>query len=231
MPEDLEGWIERVNAMAEEVSSSTVVKAYNGNSAAQAIIEGWAVEMQAAALFLATYVEAETAATETLVDAANTIIDAVQAILLAVGIILLLKRLKKKNKGSILEITVGERKFRTDLGDKTQAIPQGWKDTDKAAEAAYLKLRIDWTTHFLLTMLQALKLQTDNKLGSGKELVWKAHLDSKTCSICKFMHNKRSIKGDFLPVILKQFPNYKAFVPWMGFPHAHPRCRCVAVMV
>ena len=64
----------------------------------------------------------------------------------------------------------------------------------------------------------------------GKELVWHAVKDKATCIICRTMDGKKSIDGDFLPVILKAFKDYRVFVPWMPWPHAHPRCRCWATV-
>lgn len=225
-PTTVEEWIDRLNEMTEEMDTKTIVDAYNGSPTAKATVQTWAAEMQAAAIFVAGYTEAVQASEEALVEIANTVIDTVQAILLALGILWLLKRLKKKRRGVVLEITVTEREFKKDLGDRTKPIPSR-QDTDKEEEAAFIAMRVAWTIHYLLTLMQALKMQTEAK-GEG-ELIWKAHLDAKTCSICRFMHNKRSVNGDFLPIILKEFPTYRAFGTWMGFPHAHPRCRCVAV--
>lgn len=225
-PTTVEEWIDRLNEMVDEMDSATVTKAFNGNAAAKGMMETWAAEMQAAALFVAAYTEAASVQQETLVDVANAIIDTVQAILLALGILWILKKLKKERKGSVLEIVVTERKIRDDLGDRTKPIPSR-PDSDKEDQATFIVLRVAWTIHYLLTVMQALQMQT--KAGGDAELIWKAHLDSKTCNICKFMHGKKSVDGNFIPVILKQFPSYRAFTSWMGFPHAHPRCRCVAV--
>lgn len=224
MPTNLEEWIVRVTEMAEEIDSKVVASAYQGNADAKAILEAWALEMQAAALFLAAYTGAVEADMEALVAIANTIIDTVQAILMALGIALLLKKLKKGKKPTEYVVTLNV--YKKELGQRVNPIPSS-SDADKKAEADFLGLRVDWSIHHLLTLLQGLKMQEGFKPGS-KELVWKAHLDASTCSICRFMHNKKSIHGDFLPVIMKQFPTFKAYVAWMGFPHAHPRCRCFA---
>ena len=224
MPTDVDEWIERLTELINELDLDTITDAYAGNAAAKAVVEAWALEMQGATLFLATYQGALQANVEALIDIANTIIDSVQAILIAIGIVLLLKRLKKsKNKGTPFEIVVTLNEFKNDLGTKVNPIPQSKTDKDKATEALYLKLRIEWVTHFMLTVMQALKAQAS---GEGKELVWRAKKDGITCSVCRFMDGKKSINGDFLPVIMKQFPSYKAYVGWMGYPHAHPRCRC-----
>ena len=231
MPTDVDGWVERLSELMEEVDSKTVMNAYQGQASAKATIQAWAVEMQAAAVFIATYAGTVQVNAEALLEIANTIIDTVQAILLALGIIYLLKKLKRKShKGAaILEIVVTEKTARSELGDKTNPIPSK-TDVSRAESAAFIMLRLNWATHFMLTMMQALKLQGEINLDEDQELVWKAHLDAKTCSICKFMHNKKSVNGDFLSVILKEFPKYTPYVNWMGFPHAHPRCRCVAVV-
>lgn len=225
-PTTVEEWVDRLNEMAEEMDTKTITSAFNGNTSAKGMMQTWAAEMQAASLFVAGYTGAASASEEALVEVANKVIDTVQAILLALGIIWLLKRLKRQRKGAVLEIVVTERQFRKDLGDRTEPIPSR-PDSDKEDQVAFIAMRVAWTIHYLLTVMQALKIQAEGK-GDG-ELVWKAHLDDKTCSVCRYMHNKKSINGDFLPVILKQFPSYRAFAPWMGFPHAHPRCRCVAV--
>ena len=225
---EVDEWIEKLTQLLEEMDAKTVADAYSGKAAAKAAVQAWAVEMHAAALFLATYTGALQADAEAMIDAANTIIDTVQAILLALGIVYLLKKLRKKKdkKGTVIEIVVSEKEAKDSLGNRTSPIPSSDRKS-KVEEAAFIALRIEWATHFLLTMMQALRLQDGL---DGKELIWKAKLDKKTCKICAFMHNKKSIKGDFLPVILKQFPTYSAYVNWMGVPHAHPRCRCEAVI-
>lgn len=229
MPTDVDGWVDRLNELLEELDSETVSSAYQGNPKAKAIIEAWALEMQAAAMFLATYTGAVKADVEALVEMANTIIDTVQAILIAMGIIILLKKLRKaKTKKVPFEYEVTINTYKDTLGTKVKPIPQAVGSRGRAEEANYLKLRIEWATHHMLTIMKALQIQA--RYDGDKELIWKARLDKSTCSICRFMHNKESINGDFLPVILKQFPTYRAYVNWMGFPHAHPRCRCIAVV-
>lgn len=225
MPNDVEGWIARLGELMESMDQETVAKAYQGNAEARALVEVWAAEMQAAAVFLAAYVETMGLDVDAMVEMVNTIIDTVQAILIALGIALLLKRLKAKKGANPLQVTISLEEYKKGLGTKVNPIPQ-YKSTGKDADAVYLYLRAEWTTYFLITMFKALELQAGK---GGIDLIWKATLDSKTCSICTFMHNKKSVNGDFLPVILKQFPTYRAYVNWMGFPHAHPRCRCVAV--
>lgn len=230
MPDSIEGWVERLNELMEEMDASTISKAQAGNKEAQAILQAWALEAHAAALFLATYTGALQANVDLMIDTANTIIDTVQAILLAVGIVYLLKKLRRKDKGGgVIEIIVTEATVRKDLGDRTKPIPSR-PAKDRAAETAFLRLRVLWTTHFLLTMMQGLQMQAQVDTGEDQELVWKATLDTNTCAICRFMHNKKSTNGDFMPVILKQFPDYRQFGSVMLFPHAHPRCRCVAVL-
>lgn len=225
MPTDVEGWITRLGELMESLDQETVAKAYQGNAEAKALVEVWATEMQAAAIFLASYVEAMKLDVDAMVEMVNTIIDTVQAILIALGILLLLKRLKAKKGSNPLQVTVTLQEYKKTLGNKTNPIPH-LKARGKDEEAMYLYLRVEWTTYFLITLFKALELQNGR---GGVDLIWKATLDKKTCSICTFMHNKRAINGDFLPVILKQFPTYRAYVNWMGFPHAHPRCRCIAV--
>lgn len=229
MPDNLEDWIERLNEMLTEIDGDTVSQARSGNSTAQAIIQAWAVEAQAAAVFLATYTGAMRADVEAMVETANTIIDTVQAILLALGIAYLLKRLRKRERGAAIEIVISEREARGELGDRVKPIPSR-EDQDRTKENAFLLMRILWTTHFLLTVMQGLQMQEELDTGSDRELTWKAKLDANTCAICAFMHNKKSVDGDFLPVILKQFPNYRVFGAVMMWPHAHPRCRCKAVI-
>ena len=229
-PEDLEGWIERVNEIMTEIDSDDVAKAYAGNATAKAVMEAWALEMQAAALFLATYVEAGTTPQEVLVEVANEIIDTAQAILIALAILLLLKKIKKKPKNGTniqIDITISEAK--KIAGDRGKPRPSGRDDLDdaKVKDAAFIKLRVLWTTHFVLTLMEGLRMQKER---GGKELVWHAVKDKATCIICTTMDGKKSIDGDFLPVILKSFKDYRVFVPWMPWPHAHPRCRCWATV-
>lgn len=230
MPTNVDEWVDRLTQLTEEMDAKTISSAQQSNKSAVAIVEAWALEMQAAAMFLATYSGAVQVDVEALVEMANTIIDTVQAILIAMGIALLLKKLRKsKSKKVPFEYVVTLNTYKKDLGRKTKPVPQSKSTLDRAAEAAYLTLRVEWSTHHMLTIMKALQLQAGYRPGS-KELIWKANMDSATCSVCRFMHNKKSINGDFLPVILKKFPSYKAYVNWMGFPHAHPRCRCVAVL-
>lgn len=230
-PEDLESWIERVNEIMEEIDSEDVAKAYAGNAEAKAVMEAWALEMQAAALFLAAYVEAGTTPQEVLVEVANEIIDTVQAILIALAILLLLKKIRKKpKKGTDIQIDITISEAKKIAGDRGKPRPSGRDDLDdaKVKDAAFIKLRVLWTTHFVLTLLEGLRMQKER---GSKELVWHAVKDKATCSICATMDGKKSIDGDFLPVILKSFPKYTVFVNWMGWPHAHPRCRCWATVV
>lgn len=227
MPETVDEWVDRLAELMEEVEASTVSSALGGNAAAKATIQGWAAEMEAAAIFIAAYTGTAQAQTDLLIETANTIIDTVQAILLALGIIWILRKLRKRERGDgIVEIQITERKARVDLGDKTNPIPSR-PDQDREKEAAFLFLRLSWATHFMLTLMQGLQIQAEGS--STKELKWVAKLDANTCSICRFMHGKTSEDGDFLPVILKQFPKYSVYVNWMPWPHAHPRCRCSAV--
>lgn len=225
MPSDIEEWLARLDKMMESMDQKTIDSAQAGNAGAKAAVEAWAAEMHAAVLFLAAYVEALQLDAEAMVEMANTIIDTVQAILIALGIALLLKRLKAKKGSNPLEVHISLDEYRKSLGDKVNPIPSRRDRSDKE-EAIFLRLRIEWATYFLSTLFKALELQSGK---GGVELIWKATLDKKTCSICTFMHGKKSVNGDFLPVLLKRFPTYKVYVNWMGFPHAHPRCRCVAV--
>ena len=229
-PETLDEWIDRLNELLENSPTKAIDKAYSGNAQAKATIQAWAVEMQAAALFIAAYAEAQRLNQDMLVEVANIIIDTVQAILLALGIAYLLRKLKKRKaqKDSIAEIKISKALALKTAGDRAKAIPSSTA-SDKEKEALFLKLRVDWTTHFLLTLMQGLKMQTE--AGPKAEWVWRSRKDAAVCSICKAMDGEKSKGGDFLPVLLKKFPDYKAFVPWMLVPHAHPRCRCKAVLV
>lgn len=229
MPEDLDGWIERLEQLLEESPAKRVPKAMSGNAAAKAEIQAWAIEMQAAALYMAGYLEGIKVNQEALVEIANTVIDTVQAILIALGIALLLKKIRKKGKSKdVSEITITKSVATKTAGDRGKPIPSS-PDSSRDKEEAFIQLRIDWTTHYLLTVAQGLKLQED--AGESTEWRWKSKKDSSVCYICRAMDGEKSINGDFLPVIIKKFPKYKAFGTWMLVPHAHPRCRCVAVPI
>lgn len=227
-PDTTEEWISRLIEMMEEMDTETVVSAYSGNAAAKATVQAWAVEMQAALLFLVTHQAAVQTNVEALMETANTIVDTIQAILIALGIIYLLKRFRKRDRtDAVVEINVTEREFRQDLGDRTRPIPSR-PDQDRAKESAFLKLRIDWTTHFLLTLFQGMHIVEELDLEEGEELIWVSRKDAKVCSVCRYMDGKMSENRDFMPVIMKQFPDFNVFVKIMPFPHAHPRCRCIA---
>lgn len=225
-PKNLEEWLSRLEEIYEEITPEEMAKAYAGNKAAQATIQAWAVEMQAAALFIAQYQGATQTSQDLLVETVNQIIDTVQAILLALGIIYLLKKLKKRRKKVVLDVDISLDTVRSDLGQRTNPRPSNPTE-DKDKEAMFLFLRQQWATHFVLTLLQGLRMSAE---ADGKEFTWRARKDGATCSICRAMDGERSVDGDFLPVLLKKFPAYTPYVPVMWWPHAHPRCRCVAVL-
>lgn len=227
-PETIEGWIDRLNEMMGELTPQDVQKAYDGSQKHKALIEAWAVELQAALMFISGYAGALNLDYDALVDSLNTITDTIQAILLALAIVYLLKKFKRKGKSLTLDVVVSKSEALKELGDRTSPIPSR-PDADSSAKSAYLYLRIAWVMHFILTLLQSLALQEAIKLNDGEELVWVSRKDSKVCSICRYMDGKKSINGDFLPVILKKFTTYIPYVDFMIVPHAHPRCRCIAV--
>lgn len=225
-PKNLEGWQDRVTEILEEIDPETVQKAYAGNASAQAIIQAWVVELHAAVVFLAVYKSAFQVAQDTLLEMVNIIIDTLQAILLALGIMYLLKKARKKRKTDVeIDVKISESEAKEIAGDRVKARPSIPDSTDKDKDATFLYYRLQWATHFILTTLNAAAIQED---ADGEELVWRAHLDDKTCSICRYMDGQVSVDGDFLPVILKKFTKYSSYVPFMGWPHAHPRCRCWA---
>jgi SPP1 gp7 family putative phage head morphogenesis protein len=51
------------------------------------------------------------------------------------------------------------------------------------------------------------------------KLEWSAHLDARTCDVCRDLNGRQWTIVDKKPVK----PNYKQ---WQGYPPAHPRCRC-----
>ena len=154
--------------------------------------------------------------------------ETLQAILIALGIALILKKFRKKDKSkAFLEIVISEKDAKDIAGDKAKAIPSR-PDADKDQESAFLFLRMQWLLHYLITLFQSISLQEEMDLEEGEEMVWVSRKDAKVCSICKYMDGKESVNGDFLPVLLKGFPTYIPYVPIMPFPHAHPRCRCIA---
>jgi hypothetical protein len=227
-PSTAEQWVERLEEMMKEVSPTDIEKARSGNPAAQALLKTWAVELQAAAVFIASYQGPAKVSQDTLVEVANQIIDTVQAILLALGIIYLLRKLKKKTPKSTvtIEVDITRGQAQKELGSKTTPIPSR-PEADRSKEDAFLFLRYQWTTHFVLTIMQSLLMMDQ---AEGKEFTRRARKDSITCSICRAMDGEKSVDGDFLPVLLKKFPKYDPYVPVMWWPHAHPRCRCIAVL-
>lgn len=226
-PSTPEDWITRIEELTENLDSDTLVKANNGNAAAQAIIKAWAIEMQAAAVFIAGNAALIKADQAVMTEAADTIIDTIQAILLALGIAFLLKKFKKGGKKN--NITVSEAEYKKLLGDKIKARPSHQGAADKAMDVAFIRLRMEWLMHFIYTVMKSMTMGA-----SKKELTWEVKKDGAgrpdklVCSICRAMDGKKSINGNFIPVILKLFPAYKPYTNWMGWPHAHPRCRCEA---
>ena len=217
--------IEAITNSIESIDQDLVADALAGQVAAKATIEAWAVEMEAAIQVAVGLLESLETDAEAMIDSLNTLVDTIQAILLAIGIAYLLKRMKKRRRGGALSVFVTRDEFEDALGDRVKPIPSR-PDADKEQQAAYLALRIVWTTHFLETLLQGIKLQLGSK--GGVDLIWRAHLDSKTCTICRFMDGKKADGGDFLPIIVKAFPAYVPYTSTMIYPHAHPRCRCYA---
>lgn len=227
-PTDATEWLARLIEMAEEIDTDTISKANAGNAAAKATVEAWAVEIQAALIFLLGYSNALRADGEALLATINAVMETLQAILIALGIALILKKFRKKDKSkAFLEIVISEKDAKDIAGDKAKAIPSR-PDADKDQESAFLFLRMQWMLHYLITLFQAVSLQEEMDLEEGEEMVWVSRKDAKVCSICKYMDGKESVNGDFLPVLLKGFPTYIPYVPIMPFPHAHPRCRCIA---
>lgn len=227
-PSTPEQWVERLEAMMEEVTPEDIVQARAGNAEARALLTAWAVELQAAALFIAAYQGPIKTTQEALVEVANQIIDTAQAVLLAVGIIYLLRKLKKKTPKSkvAIEVDITKAQAQKELGDRTTPIPSR-PEADKDKEDMFIFLRTQWTTHFTLTIMQGFLMA---EKANGKEFIWKARKDGATCSICRAMDGEKSVDGDFLPGLLKKFPKYSSYVSVMWWPHAHPRCRCVAVL-
>lgn len=225
-PKDLDEWISRVEEIMDEISPEIIDKAYSGNKEAQTLVKAWAVEMQAVALFIAGYQGAVEANQEAMVETANQIIDTAQAILLALGIIYLLRKLKKKKTPATIEVDITLDQARKELGDRVKPRPSN-PTVDKEKESMFLFLRQQWTTHFVLTALHGLRMTRE---AEGKEFIWRSKKDGATCSICRAMDGEKSINGDFLPVLLNKFPQYNPYVPVMWWPHAHPRCRCIAVL-
>ena len=225
-PNTIEDWKGRIEEILEEINPETVQKAYAGNASAQAIIQALVVELHAAVVFLAGYKSAFQVAQDTLLEMVNIIIDTLQAILLALGIMYLLKKASKKRKTDVeVNVNISESEAKKIAGDRVKARPSVPDSTDKDKDTTFLYYRLQWATHFILTTLNAAAIQED---ADGEELVWRAHLDDKTCSICRYMDGQVSVDGDFLPVILKKFTEYVPYAPFMGWPHAHPRCRCWA---
>lgn len=224
-PKTPEEWEARVEEIIAEIDQETVTKAYAGNAHAKAQIQALVIELQAAAVFLATYSGGIKATQDALLETVNTIIDTLQAILLAIGILYLLKRVKKRKKVSV-EVTISAKEAAKIAGDKAKPRPSK-QGTDKEKDADFLFLRLQWAAYFLQTLMKASQIHS----GMGrKELVWHAKRDTKTCTICHAMDGERSVNGDFLPVLLKKFPDYKPYTKTMWWPHVHPRCRCWATV-
>lgn len=225
-PTNLEDWQIRIEEILEEINPETVQKAYAGSESAKALIQAWVAELHSAMAFLAMYGGALQVAQEAMLEMVNTVIDTLQAILLALGITYLLKKAKKKSRTDLsLNVTVSEEEARRIAGDRAKARPSIPDSEDRKKDETFLFYRLQWATHFILTAFNAAAIQEES---DGEELVWRAHLDGKTCSICRFMDGQVSVNGDFLPIIVKKFTQYKPYVPFMGWPHAHPRCRCWA---
>ena len=227
-PKDAQEWLARLIEISEEIDTDTISKANSGDAAAKATVAAWAVEIQAALIFLLGYSNALRADGEALLATVNAVMETLQAILIALGIALILKKFRKKDKSkTFLEIVISDKDAKDIAGDKAKAIPSR-PDADKDQESAFLFLRMQWLLHYIITMFQSISLQEEMDLESGEEMVWVSRNDAKVCSICKYMDGKESVNGDFLPVLLKGFPTYIPYVPIMPFPHAHPRCRCIA---
>lgn len=220
-PTSPDDWIARIEELNEELDSEVLVKAYQGNAAAQATVKAWALEMQAAAVFIAGNAALIKADQAVMTEAADQIIDTIQAILLALGIAFLLKKFKKGGKKN--NVTVSEAEYRKLLGDKVKARPSDKGPKDKVKDVAFIRLRMEWLMHFIYTVMMSMTMKRGKK-----ELTWVSKKDKRVCSICRAMDGQKSVNGNFLPVIMKKFPAYKPYTGWMGWPHAHPRCRCVA---
>ena len=115
-PTSPDDWIARIEELNENLDSEILIKAYQGNVAAQATVKAWALEMQAAAVFIAGNAALIKADQVVITEAADQIIDTIQAILLALGIAFLLKKFKKGGKKN--NVTVSEAEYRKLLGDK-----------------------------------------------------------------------------------------------------------------
>ena len=226
-PTSTEEWISRIEEMLADLTLDDIKKSAAGNEAAQAVIQGLAAELQSALLYLLSISELAQAQIDVLIELVDSVIDTIQAILLALGIVFLLKKVKKKKDRGFTEVKVSERSARKGLGDRTKPIPSRQDSQDPEKEAQFLKWRLEWTIHYILTLLQGAQLREE--LEEGEELIWVSRKDASVCPVCKTMDGKKSVNGDFLPTILKYFPNYKSYAAeMMLFPHAHPRCRCVA---
>lgn len=228
-PTSAAGWLERIEQIAEEELTPQVVNsAYAGNATAQGTIRALVVELQAAAIYLATYSGALLATQEAMIEVVNTIIDTLQAILLAIGIIYLLKKVKKKGKKTQIDIEITLEEAKKIAGDKAKPRPSVPDSKDDDLNRTLLLWRLQWTTHFIKTMMLGIATQEE---ADGQELEWVSRKDSNVCTICRYMDGKVSKDGDFLPIILDKFKDYVAYVPFMPWPHVHPRCRCRAVPV
>lgn len=247
-PDTLEGWMERIVQIPEEYPEKVFADAYAGKAQAVASVKAVALEIQAAAAWIASNAAMIQASEEIMVEVANQIIDTMQALLLILAILLLLKRFKKKRRQDVEDVVVTEAQYRKDLDGKLKARSRA-KTEDKAKDILAIKLRFDWLIHYIYTVLKSMEISSgvvtdeDREREEGEddvaksvrvakkkggELVWVSKKDKDVCTVCRYMDGKKSVDGNFLPVILKAFPAYKPYTNWMGWPHAHPRCRCEA---
>lgn len=232
-PTTTEEWVERIEEMMEEMADSTVVQdAYAGNATARATVEAWAVELQAALMYLSTVSSLSYISQEIMLEMINEVIDTLQAILLALGIIYLINKLRVRDERTrtVVDINISESQARRDLGDRIKPVPSRRDDAEQNREweSEFLRLRFEWTVYYILTMLKAARMREEEDIDPDAELVWRSHKDGKTCSICLSMDGERSEGGDFMPVLIRKFPDYRTYGPFMIWPHAHPRCRCWA---
>ena len=95
-PKDAQEWLARLIEISEEIDTDTISKANSGDAAAKATVAAWAVEIQAALIFLLGYSNALRADGEALLATVNAVMETLQAILIALGIALILKKFRRR---------------------------------------------------------------------------------------------------------------------------------------